>query len=91
MIIKIVYNSDLHNNFYYDLLNKLHDITIETYDMKYTTDTKKGFKVKGAFGAKLEPFVGIYSDEGNILKGFYSEVSECNIDNIINYLYGNKN
>lgn len=86
MIIKIVYNSDLHNKFYYELLNKLHDITIETYDMKYTTDAKKGFKVKGTFGARLEPFVGLYTDEEKILKGFYSEASQCTIDSIINYL-----
>lgn len=88
MIIKIVYNSDYKNqfDFYYDLISKLHDITIESYDTKYTSDAKQGIKVRGAFGSRLEPFVGIYSDEGKILKGFYSEVSECTVNNIINYL-----
>lgn len=88
MIIKIVYNSDYKSqfDFYYDLINKLHDITIESYDTKYTSDSKKGIKIRGTFGARLEPFVGIYSDDGKILKGFYSEISECKVDNIINYL-----
>ena len=88
MIIKIVYNSDYKSqfDFYYDLINKLHDITIESYDTRYTADAKKGIKIRGAFGARLEPFVGIYSDEGKILKGFYTEVLECKVDNIINYL-----
>lgn len=86
MIIKIVYNSDVHNDFYYGLIDKLRDCTVETYDVKYSDDAKKGLKVKSNFGARMNPFVGIYSNDGDILKGFYSEIAECTITNIINYL-----
>lgn len=89
MLIKIVYNSEIHYQFYIELLNRLKkefpDIIIEDYDSKYLKDKKKGFKIKGSFSSRLEPFVGIYEDKKPI-KGFYSEANECTVDNIIKYL-----
>lgn len=85
--VKIVYNSDYDSKLVNDLLKFLaeKEIKYEYHDMKYLKDRKKGFKIKNMFGARLDPFVGIYSDK-SILKGFYTESSECLLNNIINYL-----
>lgn len=83
--IIVVYNSDLHKDFYSNLIDKLEGFKYEVLDNKYTLDKKKGFKVKGAFSARLDPFVGIYKNKKPI-KGFYTEAEECKVDNIINYL-----
>lgn len=86
MVLKLVYNECEA------LLNELlsvrdkYDFTLEAYDSRYLTERKKGYKVKGAFSARLDPFVGVYDDEGKPIKGFYSEANECNINNIIKYL-----
>ena len=68
-----------------DLKNQF-DIDVEVYDARYFDTKKKGYlKCKSAFSAKLDPFVGIWKN--NIpIKGFYTEVGECTIDNVINYL-----
>lgn len=87
MILKIVYNSDLHESFYKELCQFLdaNSIKYESYDSKFLKDRKKGYKVKGAFSARLDPFVGVYKNDSPI-KGFYSEVKECTVNNIIEYL-----
>lgn len=88
MIVKIVYNGDCHESFYKNLIEELKnfDCSIESYDSRYTIEKKKGYKVKGVFGARFDPFVGIYTNEGKPKKGFYSEALECAVVNIINYL-----
>lgn len=40
-------------------------------------------------GTKLAPFCAIYNDKKEILKAFYSEVSECTFNNINKYLKDN--
>lgn len=87
MVLKIVYNSEVQSKFYEELIESLKsypDLEIESYDSKYLKDKKKGYKVKGAFSSRLDPFVGIYTDKP--IKGFYSEANECTVKNIINYL-----
>lgn len=46
---------------------------------------KDSWKIKGAFGAKLTPFVVVYEGE-KPLKAFYSETGEDVIQSLINYL-----
>ena len=85
MVIKIVYNSEIHNiKDIIDELNTRH-IKYEVYDNYYTKERKKGFKIKGAFSARLDPFMGVYENDAPI-KGFYSEVSECTLSNLIKFL-----
>lgn len=86
MVIRIVYNSEIHSiKDIIDELNQRH-IKYELFDNNYSKDKKKGYKIKGAFSARLDPFMGVYDDNGNPIKGFYSEASECNLANLIKYL-----
>ncbi len=90
MELAIVYNSDKHKDFYNSLINYLlqNNIKYSSFDAKYTKERKKSYRVKGAFSARLDPFVGIY-ENNNPIKGFYSEANECTLDNIINYIKTN--
>ena len=86
MIIKLIHNDDkvLANKFkeFADYLK----ITYEIYNMRYTSDKKKGFKVKGSFSARMDPFIAIYDKDGRPIKGLYSEAGECTIDNLEKYI-----
>ena len=85
MVIKIVYNSEIHNiKDIIDELNTRH-IKYEVYDNYYTKERKKGFKSNGAYSARLDPFIGVHQNDTPI-KGFYSEASECTLNNLIKYL-----
>ena len=67
-------------------LKNLYDLDVEVYDSRYFDTKKKGYlKCKSAFSAKLDPFVGIWINDIP-KKGFYSEVNECTLDNIKQYL-----
>ena len=87
IIVKIVYDSNMDTKFQEELVNNLpEDVSVEIHDMAYTKSRKTGFKVKGAFSARLNPFVGIYKDK-EILKGFYSEdAKNFSVNNIINFI-----
>ena len=87
MIFKIVYNSDEHDSFYKELCKLLdsNNIEYESYDSKFLKERKKGYKIKGSFSARLNPFIGVY-DNDKPVNGFYSEANECTIDNITKYL-----
>lgn len=91
MELAIVYNSDKHKDFYNALVNYLiqNNIQYSSFDSKYTKERKKSYRIKGAFSARLDPFVGIYDINHNPIKGFYSEANECILDNIINYIKTN--
>lgn len=86
MIVKLVHDNNL--DLAKDFQSICNEFTVESevYDMRYTTDKKKGFKVKGAFSARLDPFIGVYNSDNQPIKGFYSEAEECSIDNLYNYL-----
>jgi len=66
--IKIIYNSLLEKSInLLELLNTLEDFftkdNIEVYDENnYGKERKKALQVKNAFGARLSPFIGIYSE-----------------------------
>lgn len=78
MLLKIVTSEDIN-----DLKNVFSNI--EHYDPNIYKDRKKAFKLKGSYGARLDPFAVILED-GEPIKAFYSEANECTIDNIINYV-----
>ena len=82
--LKLVYNSD-NNPEIAEEIDSLEGVNIEKYDMKYSKDKNKGFKIKMVFCTKNEPFCGVYEDKVPI-KGFYSEINECNIETIKKYL-----
>lgn len=89
--LRVSFNSDLPGHFIDDLtemLKEFPDIKMsEVYDGKFSDTRKKGYKIKGKFGARLDPFVGVFIDDVPV-KGFYSEALECNINNIKSYIDG---
>ena len=88
MTIKLVYNSLLANELDPSSLEKElegYPVSLEFYDENIFNDKRKARQIKSSFGARLVPFVAVYENKKSI-KGFYSEVNECNIDNIINYV-----
>lgn len=48
----------------------------------------KGFKLKGAWGARLNPFIAIF-DKDKMIKGIYREASKDPVKDLIDYLNGN--
>ncbi len=72
ILIKDIYTKHVHSISYYASDGS-------------TSEIKKAQRLKRAFGAQLDPFVGIYLGK-KILKGFYSETNECTLDNINTYL-----
>lgn len=46
---------------------------------------KEAFKLKGAWGARMTPFVAIFEGE-EIIKAFYTEADKDVIGTLINYL-----
>lgn len=50
---------------------------------------KEAFKLKGAWGARLTPFVAVFDGE-EIIKAFYSEADNDVIGSLIKYLKENE-
>ena len=72
---------------------KYPDIIFEGYAEDSLKERKKAFGLKGCYAARLVPFVAvsttIETEEGTDdkpMKAFYSEVSECTIDNILKFI-----
>ena len=98
MTIKIVYSPGKGDNLEDLLLRSLvnlmkeeengHFPTIEvvSYNEEHYKERKDAFQLKASCGARLTPFCAIYNDDKELIKAFYSEVGECTIHNIIEYL-----
>jgi hypothetical protein len=61
-------------------------IKLVGYHENKLKERKKAFGVKGGYGARITPFTVVLDHESKPLKAFYSEVNECTINNIQNYL-----
>lgn len=79
MVLKVAYNDNSKG-----LVESLHPT--ESYNEDLFKERKDAFALKGAWGARKTPFAILYTDDGIPVKGFYSEVGECTVDNIKNYL-----
>ena len=92
MIIKIAYSKGQGDNIEEQLtkaLNKedsLIKFDIVSYNEDYCKQRKDSFQLKASCGARLLPFCAIYNDDKEIIKAFYSEVGECTIFNILEYI-----
>lgn len=84
--VKCTYDKETFYQQLIDLCEQYPNIYTEGYNSNYFDSKKKGFlKCKGAFAAKKDPFIGVWIN--NIpKKGFYSEVNECTLDNLKEYL-----
>lgn len=72
---------------------KYPDIIFEGYAEDSLKERKKAFGLKGCYAARLVPFAvvstTIETEEGTDdkpMKAFYSEVSECTVDNILKFI-----
>lgn len=83
MLLKVTY-TDI--NFIKKLKSELSsEVKLIYYSEELHKERKKAFSIKNEWGALASPFAIIYNDDKPI-KAFYSEINECTIDNIINYL-----
>lgn len=72
---------------------KYPDIIFEGYAEDSLKERKKAFGLKGCYAARLVPFTAVSTivendeeKEEKPMKAFYSEVSECTIDNILKFI-----
>lgn len=72
---------------------KYPDIVFEGYAEDSLKERKKAFGLKGCYAARLVPFAAVSTiteseeeKEEKPMKAFYSEVSECTIDNILTFI-----
>lgn len=69
------------------------NVVFEGYAEDSLKERKKAFGLKGCYAARLVPFAAvsttIETEEGTDdkpMKAFYSEVSECTVDNILKFI-----
>lgn len=84
MTVYVVYNND-------EQIKPIEDSFKESsifvfIDEQTTKGKKKGFKLKGSWGAKITPFAVVYNDEDKPIKAFYSEADNDIIKSLITYL-----
>lgn len=70
-----------------NLINKKYpEISLIGYREDKLKERRKAFIIKGSYAAKLNPFAVICDKDKKPLKAFYSEISECTINNIIKFI-----
>lgn len=96
MTIKIAYSesNDLEDLILRNLLNLYKSdeighfpkIEVISYDENNYKEKKDAIMLKASCGARLNPFCAIYNDDRELIKAFYTEVGECTVKNIIEYI-----
>lgn len=89
MLVKLVY-SETKGSELLDYLQTVQDIELVALNEDYYKDKKKAIQLKASCGTKLTPFVGVYNEDKDLIKAFYTEVNECIIENIAKYLKPNE-
>lgn len=89
LLLEVAYD-DKSLKFFSDLRHIIEDkyplIHLEGYNESSVKYQKKAFALKGHWAAKKTPFAILCDVEGTPIMGFYSEVNECKVDNILNCL-----
>lgn len=89
VLLEVAYD-DKSLKFFSDLRHTIEEkyplVHLEGYNESSIRYQKKAFALKGHWAAKKTPFAIMCDSEGIPIRGFYSEVNECNIDNILNCL-----
>lgn len=70
--------------------NEFPEIETIGYCESSSKERNKAFRLKGGYSARKTPFAVITNEEDKPLKAFYSEVSECTLDHICNYIKVNR-
>lgn len=89
MTIKLVYNNnseDSINSIVEYIVETYPTINVEMYNEDINKQKKKAIMIKASCGASLLPFCSVYNEDKELIKAFYSEVKECTLINISNYL-----
>ena len=96
LIIKMAYDEKsegLYKTLKDLLVQKYPDVVFEGYAEDSIKERKKAFGLKGSYAARLVPFTAVSTivendeeKEEKPMKAFYSEVSECTIDNILKFI-----
>ena len=94
MTIKIVYSAGQGDSIGEQLTkalnkrdeNSLIKFNLVSYNEEHHKQRKDALQLKASCGARLLPFCAIYNDDKEIIKAFYSEVGECTVSNILEYI-----
>ena len=68
------------------LLDKYPSVDFIAYHEGLLKERRKAFMLKGGYSAKLTPFAVLFDLDRNPIKAFYSEVGECTVKNIKQYI-----
>lgn len=89
VLLEVAYD-DASLKFFCDLRHTIEEkyplVRLEGYNESSIKYQKKAFALKGHWAAKKTPFAIMCDSEGIPIRGFYSEVNECNVDNILRHL-----
>jgi hypothetical protein len=89
LLLEVAYD-DKSLKFFSDLRHIIEDkyplVHLEGYNESSIKYQKKAFALKGHWAAKKTPFAILCDVEGVPIIGFYSEVDECKVDNILKHL-----
>lgn len=94
MTIKIVYSAGQGDSIGEQLTkaldkrdeNSLIKFNLVSYNEEHHKQRKDALQLKASCGARLLPFCAIYNDDKEMIKAFYSEVRECTVSNILEYI-----
>lgn len=89
VLLEVAYD-DNSIQFFSDLRHTIEEkyplVHLEGYNESSIKYQKKAFALKGHWAAKKTPFAIMCDAEGIPVMGFYSEVNECEVDNILRQL-----
>ena len=89
VLLEVAYD-DNSLKFFSDLRHIIEEkyplVHLEGYNESSIKYQKKAFALKGHWAAKKTPFAIMCDAEGIPIIGFYSEVNECKVDNILKHL-----
>lgn len=86
MKINIVYNLEEHLPILKKLQSEFSQYEITLIDSETKKGKKTAFSLKSHWGARLEPFAIVLTDDEKAIKAFYSEADKNVIDSLNNFL-----
>lgn len=89
LTLSVAYNESSFK-FFESLQEVINDrypnVILVGYCEDFHKEKRNAFMLKGGFSAKLLPFAALRDIESKPIKAFYTEASECTIDNITKFL-----
>ena len=62
------------------------EVELNSFHEGLLKERKKAFALKGGYSARKTPFAVLFDTDRNPLRAFYTEVTECTVENIKFYL-----